>query len=383
MSDINYGIINTGFPVAGQDNDSQGFRDNFTAISAGLSVAKTEITQLQTNAVIVADLATGQDTVENNLQGSGLYNGVYYQLYGKAPGIVNVSSSPVATSVYVVNGPVQRLNLTPVTNLNTIPSDDFSHKIRLEWNSIDPNKYAKMRLIFTCDSETHNVYSVQLTTAGGALNYSTNYPLVASSPGFRIGGESVTNVGVTVAGSGYTTIPTVQFSGATTYGYGTLEPAATVKFKAVAATINNGGTGYAIGDRFVVNSMPSIVLQVTALSDALAGIVQTVDIITAGSYLTPQVGILTTTAINGHGTDASVTLSNGIESVTVTEAGDGYTTVAPTVSIAAPATPGGVQAQAVAYISNSTRDNTKVIDVWTVDGGANIFVDFVNEYYIP
>ena len=383
MSDINYGIINTGFPVAGQDNDSQGFRDNFTAISAGLAVAKTEITQLQTNTVLVADLATGQDTVENNLQGSGLYNGVYYQFYGKAPAVKNIASSPVPTSVYVADGPVQRFNLTPVVNLQTIPSDAFSHTVRLEWNNIDINKYAKMRLIFTCDSETHNVYSLQLTTAGGALNYSTSYPTVAANPGFRIGGESVTSVAVTNPGNGYTTIPTVQFSGATTYGYGTLQPAASVKFKAVSITIVDGGTGYAIGDRLVVNSMPSIVLQVTALSDLVTGIIQTVDIVSAGSYDVPQVGTLTTTGLSGAGQMATVTVSNGIESVTVTEAGDGYTTVAPSVAISAPSTPGATQAQAAAYISSGTRNNTKVIDVWTVDGGDNIFVDFVNEYYIP
>jgi len=56
-SQINYGIINNNFPVPGADNDSNGFRENFLAISTALAVAKTEITQLQTNAIISADLA--------------------------------------------------------------------------------------------------------------------------------------------------------------------------------------------------------------------------------------------------------------------------------------------------------------------------------------
>ena len=42
-SQINFGAISTTYPVAGVDNNSQGFRDNFTAISAGLAVAKTEL----------------------------------------------------------------------------------------------------------------------------------------------------------------------------------------------------------------------------------------------------------------------------------------------------------------------------------------------------
>ena len=36
------------FPVAGQDNDSQGFRDNFTTIKTGLQTAQSEISTLQT-----------------------------------------------------------------------------------------------------------------------------------------------------------------------------------------------------------------------------------------------------------------------------------------------------------------------------------------------
>jgi hypothetical protein len=39
--------IDENFPVAGQDNDSQGFRDNFNIIKTALSVAKEEISDLQ------------------------------------------------------------------------------------------------------------------------------------------------------------------------------------------------------------------------------------------------------------------------------------------------------------------------------------------------
>ena len=41
--------IDATFPVAGQDNDSQGFRDNFSQIKTQLSTASTEITSLQDN----------------------------------------------------------------------------------------------------------------------------------------------------------------------------------------------------------------------------------------------------------------------------------------------------------------------------------------------
>ena len=41
--------ISPTFPVAGQDNSSQGFRDNFSAIKRNFSEAKSEIEDMQTN----------------------------------------------------------------------------------------------------------------------------------------------------------------------------------------------------------------------------------------------------------------------------------------------------------------------------------------------
>ena len=45
-SNINYLSINENFPVAGQDNDTQVFRDNFDTIKTSLSAAKTEVDEL-------------------------------------------------------------------------------------------------------------------------------------------------------------------------------------------------------------------------------------------------------------------------------------------------------------------------------------------------
>ena len=47
---INFAAINENFPVAGQDNDTQTFRDNFSTIRDNFEAAKSEITDLQDNA---------------------------------------------------------------------------------------------------------------------------------------------------------------------------------------------------------------------------------------------------------------------------------------------------------------------------------------------
>ena len=48
-SNIISGTIDGAYPVAGVDNNTQGFRDNFTIIKTGLATATSEITALQAN----------------------------------------------------------------------------------------------------------------------------------------------------------------------------------------------------------------------------------------------------------------------------------------------------------------------------------------------
>lgn len=59
--------VDTEYPVAGQDNDSQGFRDNFSNISQNLTTAKTEIETLQSQT---AKLNESNDFLGNNVLGA-------------------------------------------------------------------------------------------------------------------------------------------------------------------------------------------------------------------------------------------------------------------------------------------------------------------------
>lgn len=71
-SNINPNNIDGAYPVAGQDNNSQGFRDNFTNTSTNFQYAADEITDLQAKAVLKAAL-TGE-TLDNDMGGSVLSN---------------------------------------------------------------------------------------------------------------------------------------------------------------------------------------------------------------------------------------------------------------------------------------------------------------------
>ena len=67
-SNINANNIDGAYPVAGQDNDSQGFRTNFTNIKNNFTEAKSEIEDLQSKAIVKSAL-TGT-TVNNNMGGT-------------------------------------------------------------------------------------------------------------------------------------------------------------------------------------------------------------------------------------------------------------------------------------------------------------------------
>jgi hypothetical protein len=74
-SQINPNNINGAYPVAGQDNNSQGFRDNFTNTSTNFAYAAQEITDLQSKVIVNSQLTGGATLAnQNNMLNSPLTN---------------------------------------------------------------------------------------------------------------------------------------------------------------------------------------------------------------------------------------------------------------------------------------------------------------------
>ena len=171
-SSINYSTINTSYPVAGQDNNSQGFRDNFTAIQAGLAEAAKELTALQANALLSLDLATSSSTVVNNMQGSTLYNGLYNQFNGVFYNLGNITSSGATVNINTAG--TQRATMTgsgTLTFQNWGPS----------------GTYSLCRLILQGDQAA--VRTVTLSTSNsGVMRAATNWTTFVTSSTFSSGG---------------------------------------------------------------------------------------------------------------------------------------------------------------------------------------------------
>lgn len=67
-SNINPYNIDGNYPIAGQDNSSQGFRDNFTNIRNNFAFAESEITDLQSKVLVTS--ALNNQTINNDMAGT-------------------------------------------------------------------------------------------------------------------------------------------------------------------------------------------------------------------------------------------------------------------------------------------------------------------------
>lgn len=97
-SNINPNNIDTAYPVAGQDNDSQGFRDNFTNIKTNFEFAEQEIDDLQAK-VIVKQALTGT-TLTNDMGGNPILNA---KLDGARTTRINLGNASAQTVAGTVN----------------------------------------------------------------------------------------------------------------------------------------------------------------------------------------------------------------------------------------------------------------------------------------
>lgn len=72
MSSINTGSINVNYPIPGENNSSQGFRDNFAGIKNNLDTAANEITDLQSKAIVKSPL--NGINIDNNMNNTLISN---------------------------------------------------------------------------------------------------------------------------------------------------------------------------------------------------------------------------------------------------------------------------------------------------------------------
>jgi hypothetical protein len=151
--------IDEAYPVAGVDNDTQGFRDNFDIIKSSLAVASSEITVLQDT--------TAKTNAGNNFAGNTVTNTTLVTSTEKSfsPGVF--SSDGV---VQFRNGGHQRIILD-VDDLNIVIDWDITGS-----EGLADNRYGKI-IVEISALAAEDAFNVGWSTSGGGtLKYSNDYP---------------------------------------------------------------------------------------------------------------------------------------------------------------------------------------------------------------
>lgn len=147
-------------------------------------------------------------------------------------------------------------------------------------------------------------------------------PRLLGVPGFthqQVTG--VASVGMTVPGTGYTSAPTVAFSG----GGGTGAAGTAILTNGLALTVGTGGTGYTTAPTLSIPAPPQGGVQAVAVATVAAGVITGVNVTEPGKgYLVaPTITVVPTNG--GTGGVINAALTGRVGSVLMTNSGSGYT----------------------------------------------------------
>jgi len=167
-SQINPNNINGEYPVAGQDNNTQGFRDNFTNIKVNFQYAETEITNLQANTISKVSTSVNEFN-DSVIYGARLQNTGYIQL--------NRGNVAPTANINYAAGSFQTItaNANTTVNFTGLPAAGNTAVITLAINAVAANT-------------TANPFSVAIanvnTSSSGIIGYSSgnlNFPRTNST----------------------------------------------------------------------------------------------------------------------------------------------------------------------------------------------------------
>lgn len=157
-SQINPNDIDATYPVAGQPNNTQGFRDNFTAIQTNFQYAEDEINDLQSKVVLKAAL-TGT-TLDNNMNDALIYAA---KIQDFSATTVNVTATAGSIVVDYSAGHYQSISTSGNINLS------FNN-----WPTTPNLGYIKIQLIIDTPGRTVTLPAAVSLGTTGVQGYAGN-----------------------------------------------------------------------------------------------------------------------------------------------------------------------------------------------------------------
>jgi hypothetical protein len=231
-SQINPNNIDGTYPVAGQPNNTQGFRDNFTNIKTNFSTAKDEITDLE-NKVIVKAALTGT-TIDNNMADNLIYAVKLQDLsYTYVPQTITSGAIPIDYAA----GQYQSISPTGSVSLS------FTN-----WPSTGSEGVLYVDVVVT-----NTAYTVTLPVAvsvgtTGIQGYSANVITFGATGTYRFGFSSVDS-GTTIAIYDLNR-PLSYYTNTVNVVATTISTSSTTGALIVAGGVGIGGNLYVNGDIF-------------------------------------------------------------------------------------------------------------------------------------
>lgn len=279
-SQINPNNIDGTYPVAGQDNNSQGFRDNFTNTKINFQYAENEINELQTKAVLKAAVA-GQ-TLDNNMADNLLYA-------AKIRDFSSVKVTPVGTSGTVTldysAGHYQTIGTTG--------------SVTLAFSSFPPSgQYGYIRLQINITNVAHTLTLPAAVSLG-----------LSGIQGISPGTSGVSNT-ITFGTTGYYEFAFSSSDAGTTITLFDLNRALTNFTSADISTDDITATGYITAVGNVTGGNLRTAGSASATGNVIGGNVSTAGLITASGNITGG-NIIGSTAISTTGNVAALNV-NGI-----------------------------------------------------------------------
>jgi len=188
MSQIAPNNINGNFPVYGQDNPTQGFRDNFTNIKNNFTIAKTEIEDLQDKAILKSPLIG--TVLDNDLNGSILTNP---QLRAWTQAFIDLGSLAGPTDIDFDIGNFQKITTQGNVEVNIV-----------NWpasQGVGVTGYAVMRVWFVVTDVTHTIQLPPEISIG--TDDLANFDAVTNSLRFDLPGNFVFDISSADGGQNY------------------------------------------------------------------------------------------------------------------------------------------------------------------------------------
>jgi hypothetical protein len=155
MSNINPNNIDGTYPIAGQDNDSQGFRDNFTNIRNNFSFAQAELDDIAAKGIFKSALVGS--SLNNNMAGAPL-TGARIRDF-REERIDNLGAGPININVAAAHYQTMTTSGPVVLSFSGWPASGPAYRVRLDVTVTDTAHTITLPAAVTNAGDTPGVQS--------------------------------------------------------------------------------------------------------------------------------------------------------------------------------------------------------------------------------